>query len=81
MMEVDGLHLHAVLAVRASLERLVARGAVAAYRRDPSLISRLEDPLRQKRRAVEDDSGFELAKADTAFHRAFYEVADNRVLF
>ena len=80
LMEVDGRHLHEILAVRASLERLAARGALAAYRRDVRVIGGLEEAVRQMRRAVEDGSGFELAKADTAFHRALCQIVGNAVL-
>ena len=79
LMKVDGRHLYEILAVRASLERLAARGALAAYHRDVRVIDGLEEAVRQIRRAVEDGSGFELAKTDTAFHRTLCQIAGNAV--
>ena len=80
LMEVDARHLRQILVVRASLERVAAREAVAAYRRDPGALAAMEQALDTMERTVAADDGFALAEADTAFHRALCRIGGNEVL-
>jgi len=80
LMEVTSASLHHILVVRASLERVAAREALAVYRRDKGVLGRLEPALQRMRRAVEEGSGFEVAKADADFHRALCMIGGNEVL-
>src|SRR5262249_12483104 len=66
LMEVDAGHLRQILVVRASLERVAARDAAAAHRRDPGVLAAMEQALIEMKRAVADDDSFALAEADTA---------------
>jgi len=80
LMEVDACHLRQILVVRASLERVAAREAVAAYRRDPGVLAAMEQALLDMKRAVAEGDSFALAQADTAFHRALCRIGGNEVL-
>jgi len=80
LMDVDARHLRQILVVRASLERVAAHDAVAAYRRDPGTLAGMEQALGAMERAVGDDDSFALAEADTAFHRALCRIGGNEVL-
>ena len=80
LMEVDARHLRQILVVRASLERVAAREAVAAYRRDPAALVAMEQALLAMKRAVAEGDSFALAEADTAFHRALCRIGGNEVL-
>ena len=80
LMEVDARHLRQILVVRASLERVAARDAVAAYRRDPDALAGMERALPAMERAVAAEDSFALAEADTAFHRALCRIGGNEVL-
>src|SRR5262249_3142435 len=80
LMEVDAGHLRQILVVRASLERVAARDAAAAHRRDPGVLAAMEQALLEMKRAVADDDSFALAEADTAFHRALCRIGGNEVL-
>ncbi|HUL06487.1 MAG TPA: GntR family transcriptional regulator [Candidatus Acidoferrum sp.] len=80
LMEVDSRHLRQILVVRASLERVAARDAVAAYRRDPGVLAAMERALGAMERAAAADDSFALAEADTAFHRALCRIGGNDVL-
>lgn len=80
LMDVDTRHLQRILVVRASLERLAAREAAAAYRRDPPSLAPLEAAMADMRAAAHAGSGYELARADAAFHRALCRVGGNDVL-
>jgi len=80
LMEVDARHLRQILVVRASLERVAARDAVAAYRHDPGSLAGMERALATMERAVATDDSFALAEADTAFHRALCRIGGNEVL-
>lgn len=80
LMEVDARHLRQILVVRASLERVAARDAVAAYRCDSGALAGMEQALGAMERAVAADDSFALAEADTAFHRALCRIGGNEVL-
>lgn len=80
LMEVDARHLRQILVVRASLERVAAREAVAAYRRDSGVLAAMEQALLAMKRAVTEGDSFALAEADTAFHRALCRIGGNDVL-
>jgi DNA-binding GntR family transcriptional regulator len=80
LMEVDARHLRQILVVRASLERVAAREAVAAYRRDPAVLAAMEQALLVMKRAAANGDSFALAEADTAFHRALCRIGGNDVL-
>jgi DNA-binding GntR family transcriptional regulator len=80
LMEVDARHLRQILVVRASLERVAAREAAAAYRRDPAALAAMEQALLEMKRAVTADDRFALAETDTDFHRALCRIGGNEVL-
>jgi DNA-binding GntR family transcriptional regulator len=80
LMEVDARHLRQILVVRAGLERVAAREAVAAYRRDPGVLAAMEQALLDMKHAVAEGNSFSLAQADTAFHRALCRIGGNEVL-
>src|SRR5262245_61346250 len=80
LMEVDARHLRQILVVRASLERVAAREAAAAYRRNPGALAGMEQALGAMERAVAAADSFALAEADTAFHRALCRIGGNDVL-
>jgi DNA-binding GntR family transcriptional regulator len=80
LMEVDARHLRQILVVRASLERVAAREAAAANRRDPGALAAMEQALLEMKRAVAADDRFALAETDTAFHRALCRIGGNEVL-
>jgi DNA-binding GntR family transcriptional regulator len=80
MMDVDARHLHNVLVVRAGLEKIAARESARVLKRDPAAAGAFDESLGLMRRAVREANGFELARADAAFHRALCRLAGNEVL-
>lgn len=80
LMEVDARHLRQILVVRAGLERVAAREAIAVYRRDSGVFAAMEQALLGMKRAAADGDSFALAEADTSFHRALCRIGGNDVL-
>jgi DNA-binding GntR family transcriptional regulator len=80
MMEVDAAHLRNILVVRVALEKIAALEAAKVLRRDPTSAALLDAGLTQMRKAVREKNGFELARADTEFHRALCRLSGNDVL-
>ena len=80
LMEVDAAHLRQILVVRSGLERLAAPAAAIALQRDPAAQRGMKVHLTAMGAAARRGSGFDLAQADTAFHRAICRLSDNRVL-
>jgi DNA-binding GntR family transcriptional regulator len=67
-----------VYAVRENLEGLAAR--LAARRRSPEDLERLEDALELMRRVIADGRTSELASLNLAFHKVIREASANRLL-
>jgi DNA-binding GntR family transcriptional regulator len=80
LMTVDAKDLRQILIVRSSLERLAAPAAAAALRGDKRARQNLSARLTVMAQAARRGDSFELAQADTAFHRTMCGLAENDVL-
>jgi len=65
---------------RVALERIAVRDAVAAYRRDPARIERLDAVIDRMERAAERLDWVAVSKADLDFHREICAASGNGVV-
>jgi DNA-binding FadR family transcriptional regulator len=62
------------------LERIAMRGAIAAYKRDPALLTRLDKILAQMERAAMHLEWIEISKCDLDFHREITRASGNAIV-
>jgi DNA-binding GntR family transcriptional regulator len=65
---------------RLALERIAVKGAVAAYKREPGLIARLDRILSQMERAALHLEWMEVSRSDLDFHREIIRVSGNAIV-
>ena len=81
MMDVDSRRLQDIQAVRASLEKLAARDAIAVRRHEaPPAYAPLHRALANIRKVAKRGNAFDVGKADTEFHRTLCRIGGNQTL-
>jgi DNA-binding GntR family transcriptional regulator len=65
---------------RLALERIAIPAAIAAYKRDPALVARLDRILSQMERAARHLEWIDISKADLAFHREITRASGNAIV-
>jgi DNA-binding GntR family transcriptional regulator len=76
----DAARIDEICEARLALEKIAMRGAMAAYRRDPSLIARLDQILVAMERAAQHMEWIEISKADLDFHREICRASGNAIV-
>lgn len=76
----DEARIDEICEARLVLEKIAMRGAMAAYRRDPSLIARLDKVLGAMERAALHMEWIEISKADLDFHREICRASGNAIV-
>ncbi len=76
----DETRIDEICEARIALERIAARGAVAAYKRDPKLLARLDRILGVMERAAVHLEWMEISKADLEFHREICRASGNAIV-
>jgi DNA-binding GntR family transcriptional regulator len=76
----DEARIDEICEARLALEKIAMRGAMDAYRRDPSLIARLDKILGAMERAALHMEWIEISKADLDFHREICRASGNAIV-
>ncbi len=76
----DETRIDEICEARLALEKIAMRGAMAAYRRDPALITRLDRILGMMERAALHLEWIEISQADLDFHREICRVSGNAIV-
>ena len=80
IVELDEARIDRVCEVRAALETIAARGALATYRASPEHLARLDAPIRMMDDAVRRGDWAGVNKADLAFHREICLASRNEIV-
>jgi DNA-binding GntR family transcriptional regulator len=80
IVELDEARIDRVCEVRAALETIAARGALAAYRIFPERLARLETPIQMMDDAVRRGDWAGVNKADLAFHHEICLASQNEIV-
>jgi DNA-binding GntR family transcriptional regulator len=76
----DEARIDEICEARLALEKIAMRGAMAAYRRDPSLLTRLDKILSAMERAAMHMEWIEISKSDLDFHREVCRASGNAIV-
>jgi DNA-binding GntR family transcriptional regulator len=76
----DEARIDEICEARLALEKIAMRGAMAAYRREPALVARLDKILSAMERAAMHMEWIEISKADLDFHREICRVSGNAIV-
>jgi DNA-binding GntR family transcriptional regulator len=76
----DESRIDEICEARLALERIAMRGAIAAYKRDPALLTRLDKILAQMERAAKHLEWIEISKCDLDFHREITRASGNAIV-
>jgi DNA-binding GntR family transcriptional regulator len=76
----DEARIDEICEARLALEKIAMRGAMAAYRRDPGLLARLDKVLGGMERAARHLEWIEISQADLDFHREICRVSGNAIV-
>jgi DNA-binding GntR family transcriptional regulator len=76
----DETRIDEICEARLALEKIAMRGAMAAYRRDPSLLTRLDKILGAMERAAMHMEWIEISKSDLDFHREVCRASGNAIV-
>lgn len=76
----DEARIDEICEARLALEKIAMRGAMAAYRRDPGLLVRLDRVLGAMERAAQHLEWIEISQADLDFHREICRVSGNAIV-
>jgi DNA-binding GntR family transcriptional regulator len=76
----DPARVEEICEARLALEKIAMRGAMAAYRRDPALLARLDRILAAMERAARHMEWIEISKADLDFHREICRASGNAIV-
>jgi DNA-binding GntR family transcriptional regulator len=79
IVELDEARIDRVCEIRAALETIAARGAVATYRVEPERLARLDLAMKQMDDAVRRGDWAGVNKADLAFHREICMASKNDI--
>jgi DNA-binding GntR family transcriptional regulator len=80
VVELDETRIDRVCEVRAALETIAARYAIATYRAEPARLQRLESVLAEMADAVQRGAWAAVNRADLAFHREICLASRNDIL-
>ena len=80
IVELDEARIDRVCEVRAALETIAARGALATYRAAPERLARLDAPIQAMDEAVRRGDWAGVNKADLAFHREICLASRNEIV-
>jgi len=80
IVELDEARIDRVCEVRAALETIAARGALATYRASPEQLARLDAPIRMMDDSVRRGDWAGVNKADLAFHREICLASRNEIV-
>jgi DNA-binding GntR family transcriptional regulator len=76
----DEPRIDEICEARLALEKIAMHGAMAAYRRDPALLSRLDKILGAMERAALHLEWIEISRADLDFHREVCRASGNAIV-
>ena len=76
----DEARIDEICEARLALEKIAMHGAMAAYRRDPALLARLDKILGAMERAAQHLEWIEISKADLDFHREVCRASGNAIV-
>jgi DNA-binding GntR family transcriptional regulator len=76
----DEARIDEICEARLALEKIAMHGAMAAYRRDPSLLVRLDKILGAMERAALHLEWIEISRADLDFHREVCRASGNAIV-
>ena len=76
----DETRIDEICEARLALEKIAMHGAIAAYRRDPSLLARLDKILGAMERAAQHLEWIEISQADLDFHREICRASGNAIV-
>jgi DNA-binding GntR family transcriptional regulator len=76
----DETRIDEICEARLALEKIAMHGAMAAYRRDPSLLARLDKILSAMERAAQHLEWIEISQADLDFHREICRASGNAIV-
>ena len=76
----DENRIDEICEARLALERIAVKGAIAAYKREPALVSRLDRILAQMERAARHLEWMEVSRSDLDFHREIARVSGNAIV-
>ena len=76
----DTVEIDQVFEARIALERIAARGAAAAYRREPRAIDRLDEIVMRMERAKHWADWAELRRCDVNFHHEMCRASGNEIV-
>jgi len=76
----DDMRIDEICEARLALERIAMHGAMAAYRRDPVLLARLDKILAAMERAASHLEWIEISKSDLDFHREVCRASGNAIV-
>jgi len=76
----DETRIDEICEARLALEKIAMHGAMAAYRRDPSLLARLDKILGAMERAAQHLEWIEISQADLDFHREICRASGNAIV-
>ncbi len=80
IVELDDARIDRVCEVRAALETIAARGAVATYRAEPERLQRLDAAIDEMEEAVRRGDWAAVNKADLAFHHEICLASRNDIV-
>jgi DNA-binding GntR family transcriptional regulator len=76
----DAARIDEICEARLALEKIAMHGAMAAYRRDPALLTRLNRILGAMERAAQHLEWIEISRADLDFHREVCRASGNAIV-
>jgi DNA-binding GntR family transcriptional regulator len=76
----DEARIDEICEARLALEKIAMHGAMAAYRRDPALLTRLDKVLGAMERAAQHLEWIEISRADLDFHREACRASGNAIV-
>jgi DNA-binding GntR family transcriptional regulator len=76
----DETRIDEICEARLALEKIAMHGAIAACRRDPSLLARLDKILGAMERAAQHLEWIEISQADLDFHREICRASGNAIV-
>jgi DNA-binding GntR family transcriptional regulator len=80
IVELDEARIDKICEVRAALETIAARDAMATYRAEPARLQRLEPVLAEMADAVQRGAWAAVNRADLAFHREICLASKNEIV-
>jgi len=76
----EAARIDEICEARLALEKIAMRGAMAAYRRDPALLQRLDKIMGAMERAARHLEWIEISQADLDFHREICRASGNAIV-